>query len=584
MDNTVDQNEFDPLKDNYYQFFSIDKDANQNEINSAYRRLSKIYHPDRHEDSYKKEQASIIFNKVNKIHGVLSDSQKRAIYDTIGEKGLVIGGWELIEKFKTSEDIRKEFERMSAIEMEKKNQMLANPRGNITITLNATDLFSPYNYNDSYFQEYSTSKSNNIIFNFIRAAFNAIDSIHLMSMSINQSVESQLTQKDNLQLASSVNTKNGAGAGEIATLFRRIHSPDKWSEIEASFGNDLTIGFKHFRSLSTRMYINGSILSKIMSDGTIFPGLQLTLSRQLDKYTTGQLTWKAGLSSAMGTAFIRQTPKSRFVISFQLGIPHSYISLSYSRQLIEDLKIKSQLKFGTFGAMIEYGCEQRLTQHTVVGAYMSVGVPFGVNITLKMNRANQNFSFVTLLCQELLPAPIIIGTLAPYLAYFTISYFIVQPYMARQDKKKLDEEKEFFADKLFEKKKEAEASIDLMKESYNKIKTSEKTRMGLIINKALYGNLSSIPEYQYTISGNAIGDSSAADVTVPLQCLVQDSRLNIPKGSKADLPGFYDVCYGEPKTLYINYEYRTILHEVIFCDEDCIKLPSTAHKTIDLSS
>ncbi|CAK9292554.1 unnamed protein product [Gordionus sp. m RMFG-2023] len=171
MDNTVDQNEFDPLKDNYYQFFSIDKDANQNEINSAYRRLSKIYHPDRHEDSYKKEQASIIFNKVNKIHGVLSDSQKRAIYDTIGEKGLVIGGWELIEKFKTSEDIRKEFERMSAIEMEKKNQMLANPRGNITITLNATDLFSPYNYNDSYFQEYSTSKSNNIIFNFIRAAF-----------------------------------------------------------------------------------------------------------------------------------------------------------------------------------------------------------------------------------------------------------------------------------------------------------------------------------------------------------------------------------------------------------------------------
>lgn len=56
------------------------------EINSAYRRFSRMFHPDKHStDPNKQKWAEQIFNKVKEAYEVLSDSHKRAIYDTLGK-------------------------------------------------------------------------------------------------------------------------------------------------------------------------------------------------------------------------------------------------------------------------------------------------------------------------------------------------------------------------------------------------------------------------------------------------------------------------------------------------------------------
>ncbi|WP_072621793.1 molecular chaperone DnaJ [Spirulina major] len=72
----------------YYQTLGISRDANQDEIKRAYRRLARKYHP----DVNKEPGAEDKFKEVNRAHEVLSDPEIRARYDRFGEAGVSSGG------------------------------------------------------------------------------------------------------------------------------------------------------------------------------------------------------------------------------------------------------------------------------------------------------------------------------------------------------------------------------------------------------------------------------------------------------------------------------------------------------------
>ena len=61
----------------YYRVLGVSKTATPEEIKSAYRRLAKIYHPDRGADPNTEKK----FKEIQKAYGVLSDPAKRAQYD-----------------------------------------------------------------------------------------------------------------------------------------------------------------------------------------------------------------------------------------------------------------------------------------------------------------------------------------------------------------------------------------------------------------------------------------------------------------------------------------------------------------------
>ncbi|MDE1549051.1 molecular chaperone DnaJ [Jeotgalibaca caeni] len=67
-------------KRDYYEILGVSKDASDDEIKKAYRKLSKKYHP----DINKEPDASDRFKEVAEAYEVLSDSQKRAAYDQYG--------------------------------------------------------------------------------------------------------------------------------------------------------------------------------------------------------------------------------------------------------------------------------------------------------------------------------------------------------------------------------------------------------------------------------------------------------------------------------------------------------------------
>lgn len=107
-----------------------------------------MYHPDKHLDDESKRKAEILFNRTKKAYEVLSDPHKRAIYDSLGVKGLQTEGWEIVHRQKTPAEIREEYERLGREREERKLLQRTNPKGHITINFNATDIFD--SYDDSF--------------------------------------------------------------------------------------------------------------------------------------------------------------------------------------------------------------------------------------------------------------------------------------------------------------------------------------------------------------------------------------------------------------------------------------------------
>ena len=65
----------------YYKILGVERKASEEEIRKAYRELAKQHHPDRNPDN---KQAEERFKEINEAYQVLSDPQKRSVYDRVG--------------------------------------------------------------------------------------------------------------------------------------------------------------------------------------------------------------------------------------------------------------------------------------------------------------------------------------------------------------------------------------------------------------------------------------------------------------------------------------------------------------------
>jgi molecular chaperone DnaJ len=71
-------------KRDYYEVLGVSRNASEDELKRAYRRLAKQYHP----DTNKEQGAEARFVEISEAYEVLSDPQKRAAYDRYGHAGL----------------------------------------------------------------------------------------------------------------------------------------------------------------------------------------------------------------------------------------------------------------------------------------------------------------------------------------------------------------------------------------------------------------------------------------------------------------------------------------------------------------
>lgn len=95
-----------PVKRDCYEILGVPKTADDKAIKRAYRKLAKLYHPDTNAGN---EEAQKKFKEIGEAYGILSDPEKKEIYDQYG--------WEAFENGmdpKAYRDARKEWERRNS--------------------------------------------------------------------------------------------------------------------------------------------------------------------------------------------------------------------------------------------------------------------------------------------------------------------------------------------------------------------------------------------------------------------------------------------------------------------------------------
>src|SRR5260221_12848409 len=72
-------------KRDYYEVLGVNRDADEEAIKKAYRRLAMKHHPDRNPDNPKAEE---LFKEAKEAYEVLTDASKRSAYDRFGHAGV----------------------------------------------------------------------------------------------------------------------------------------------------------------------------------------------------------------------------------------------------------------------------------------------------------------------------------------------------------------------------------------------------------------------------------------------------------------------------------------------------------------
>ncbi len=93
----------------YYEILEISRNASAEEVKKAFRKKAREYHPDVNKDP----NAEGIFKEMGEAYEVLSDPQKRQVYDAYGHEGLRGGGyqpsWDFMQGFPDLNDLFAQF-------------------------------------------------------------------------------------------------------------------------------------------------------------------------------------------------------------------------------------------------------------------------------------------------------------------------------------------------------------------------------------------------------------------------------------------------------------------------------------------
>lgn len=157
-DTIDDDDEEDNKYGDYYALLNLPRDFTDEELKQSYKRLCIMYHPDKHTTEESKKKAEMIFNKIKHAYLILSDPQKKALFDIYGEKG-VSSGLEITTYSNTYQEIKAEYERAKRAREEQRKLQRTNPKGTVSVSIDATSLFDPY-YNSSQSVDVHPSQKN----------------------------------------------------------------------------------------------------------------------------------------------------------------------------------------------------------------------------------------------------------------------------------------------------------------------------------------------------------------------------------------------------------------------------------------
>ncbi len=219
--------------DEFYALLNVDKSATEEQIKEAYRALAVVLHPDKHSGRAeggsggvsKKSAAEQHFRRVQRAYEVLSDAERRGVYDHFGEAGLA-QNWKVSLRGgaqQTPAELRAQFEREALKRRTREAEDLIKSRGDFTAQLDATTLFAaPHRI-----PRPAARKAHPVTFQdrWARVGVSQLIGTH--------SFETQVDQRNVLNLTGQMMSRGGLGGGNLVGTVKT-----QWS---AKFGSEVSL-------------------------------------------------------------------------------------------------------------------------------------------------------------------------------------------------------------------------------------------------------------------------------------------------------------------------------------------------------
>mmetsp|Transcript_20320 Transcript_20320/g.37763 ORF Transcript_20320/g.37763 Transcript_20320/m.37763 type:complete len:709 (-) Transcript_20320:191-2317(-) len=298
----------------YYALLNVSRHASRDEIKAAYTRLARTLHPDKYRgagdgalSSRERSEAQELFILVDKAYKVLSNDESRKVYESYGEEGLQalyatqvearkrpeqqlqLGtiderGYLLREKLLGKVQLERDLERISKFNVRGAVQLSVDGRGVLG------HMFDPPSEYDEYDDGAKTLE---------------FDWPEVTGCVVQQSVETALSEADNLILHGQVHTRGNMGAHSVSATYE--HDFSDLTSMEASLStatrDPFGVSLKGNRVLD--QYTRGS-LELVMREGGS-TGLSLSATRKLSDNINGALQVGFGVEKGMVVQLTRAT-------------------------------------------------------------------------------------------------------------------------------------------------------------------------------------------------------------------------------------------------------------------------------------
>lgn len=542
----------------YYALLNVDQKADQDEIRRSYHRLCRIYHPDKYQDEKKQRTATEFFRRIQDAYKVLSDPRTRAIYDKRGLVGLS-EDMAIIERSSLPSELMEEYEKLRELWEERSFIQKCMPTGNFRMDVDATSLIDEnYGFKSRY--------------------------VSVEKISMDQSVDVAITKSSTGQVSGILSAPN-SGRLFSALRFSLMHfyTDQNWIKGSVLFGSAPGLGFEGYHVINDAMYLTGQSTFALTQEGHVRLGVSASVHRRLSDSTTGTITvYDLGNATTVKlTHQISATCSASAEATVREAGSHVKGTLAY--QPIPHYLLRAGVKVGTKnGVNVLYGIEHNVDKITSIGSSVQVGPSQGVVLSLTLTRASMNFSAKIRLSDFVGVAALFYATALPLVIYGCVRSVAILPMIRKEWESDIRVKKSEKAKEVVEKRRNAEAAVELMQETVERVVSTEQAKHGLLIVEAWYGKLfdhQAVDDATHN-NNNMVQEPKVIDVRIPLQCMVADSKLILRETSKANIPGFYDPCIGERKFLRVKYEFRGVPHEVTVKNSEPLIIPRMSHKLI----
>ncbi|KAI8614790.1 hypothetical protein BC830DRAFT_353900 [Chytriomyces sp. MP71] len=479
-----------------YAVLNVDREASDEDIRNAYRRLSMTFHPDKHQSPQDKERAQVQFQAIKRAYDVLSNPSRRHLYNTYGADGIRENqGWDVAsQRNQTAQEVREEFERQQRMRLESEAERLVKSKGEVHVGIDATALFDGGRRRRMGTRGAVAARTGSLL-----------DAVVLPEMShafVKHSWETKVTDSSDLTIQGSVIAKNGVGAGTIAATVRNIIQPTLWSEttIQAS-GKNPSASVKFVKNFTSDVFATAQAS---MSTLDTPPPVTIVLGRKLDAKHTGFLTFRsgdyaigqwgdaasAGLNGACALGIVGRSVKGQWSAELSMGPSQSSLNVGLFRTIGWGIRARAAFAIGTgIGISTSVSADKKITKLDRVGMSVDAASIGGVSFKLRFMRLGQKFVLPIQLTPQLDLRMAVLATIVPLATALALDQLVLLPNRRARVAARLSKLRQDNAALLAQRREDALAATALMAAQVARKREAEEAKNGLVVVEAVYGVL-----------------------------------------------------------------------------------------------